>query len=72
MNIVAIVVTYNRKKLLKECLESLLDQTIKLDRIIVIDNNSSDNTFEYLEENGMLKNKAKASGHFIARKDPRG
>lgn len=58
MNIVAIVVTYNRKKLLKECLESLLDQTIKLDRIIVIDNNSSDNTFEYLEENGMLKNKA--------------
>lgn len=58
MNIVAIVVTYNRKKLLKECLESLLEQTLKLDKIIIIDNNSTDNTFEYLKEKGILENKS--------------
>lgn len=57
MNIVAVVVTYNRKILLKECLESLLQQTIKLNKIIVIDNNSSDNTFEYLKEENILDNK---------------
>lgn len=57
MDIVAVVVTYNRKKLLKECLESLLEQTIKLDKIIVIDNNSNDNTFEYLKEQDILKNR---------------
>lgn len=47
--IAAIVVTYNRKQLLLENINALLNQTIK-DRItiIVIDNNSTDETYECL------------------------
>lgn len=56
MNIVAVVVTYNRKILLKECLESLLKQTMKLKKIIIIDNNSTDNTYEYLKQEGIFDN----------------
>lgn len=44
----AVVVTYNRKALLKECLSSLLSQTIPPDRIIVVDNASTDGTREFL------------------------
>lgn len=57
MNICAVVVTYNRKELLLECIESLLNQSYKLDKIIIIDNNSTDNTHEYLLENRILQNK---------------
>jgi GT2 family glycosyltransferase len=46
--IAAVVVTYNRKNLLKECLTSLINQSFKLDLIIVIDNNSSDGTAEMI------------------------
>jgi GT2 family glycosyltransferase len=42
--IAAVIVTFNRKKLLKECLKSLLNQTIMPDEIIVIDNASTDGT----------------------------
>lgn len=48
-NIIAIVVTYNRLELLKECLESLLKQGNILDKIIIVNNASIDNTKEYLE-----------------------
>ena len=40
----AVVVTYNRKNLLLECLEALLKQTRPPDEIIVIDNASIDGT----------------------------
>lgn len=45
--VAAIVVTYNRKKLLKECIKSLLEQTAKPD-IYIIDNNSTDGTVNYI------------------------
>lgn len=51
MKINAVVVTYNRKDLLKECMDSLLNQTYKVDNIIVIDNNSTDGTGDYFVEN---------------------
>jgi len=54
--IAAVVVTYNRKHLLKECLDALLSQTRPLDSIIVIDNASTDGTPEFLKENGYLDN----------------
>ena len=54
--IVAIVVTYNRKKLLPECLNSLLCQTIPLDKIIIIDNSSTDGTNELLRQKDYLSN----------------
>lgn len=46
---VAVVVTYNRKKLLAECLEALLSQSAPCD-LLIVDNASTDDTREYLEE----------------------
>jgi GT2 family glycosyltransferase len=48
--IAAIVVTYNRKDLLRECLNSLLNQTRIPDSIIIMDNASTDGTKEMLEK----------------------
>lgn len=42
--ICAIVVTYNRKILLKQSLQALLDQTVTDFDILVVDNASTDNT----------------------------
>ena len=47
--ICAVVVTYNRKTLLEECMTALLSQTKHLDEIIVIDNASSDGTDELMK-----------------------
>jgi GT2 family glycosyltransferase len=48
--IAVVVVTYNRKDLLSECLTSLIHQTKKIDQIFVVDNNSNDGTKEFLRE----------------------
>ena len=50
----AVVVTYNRKVLLAECLDALLAQICPLSRIFVVDNASSDGTEQYLKEKGYL------------------
>lgn len=50
IKIAAVVVTYNRLGLLKECIDSLRGQTRKLDEIIVVNNDSKDGTKEWLEE----------------------
>ena len=54
-----VVVTYNRLSLLKECLEALLNQEYLLNKIYVINNNSTDGTKEYLkhfsEKNSVIK-----------------
>ena len=52
--IAAVVVTFNRKTLLCECLDGLLCQTSRVDRIIIIDNASADGTHELLAEMGYL------------------
>ncbi|MEM4500465.1 MAG: glycosyltransferase [Candidatus Woesearchaeota archaeon] len=52
--ICAIVVTFNRKDLLQKCLKSLMMQTIELDAIFIIDNASTDGTFEALKDAGYL------------------
>jgi GT2 family glycosyltransferase len=52
----AVVVTYNRKNLLLECLEALLKQTRPIDAMYIIDNFSSDGTPEALKENGYIIN----------------
>src|SRR4051812_18012026 len=44
----AVVVTFNRKKLLVECLRGLLAQTRPLDHLIVINNASTDGTADML------------------------
>jgi len=45
-----IVVTYNRKTLLTECLDALQNQTYPVHKIIIIDNASTDGTKEVVEE----------------------
>ena len=52
--IAAVVVTYNRKHLLVECLAALLKQTHRLDRIYVIDQAGTDGTREFLQDAGFL------------------
>lgn len=49
-NIVAVVVTYNRKELLKECLQALIKQEYKNLKILVVDNNSNDGTKEFITD----------------------
>ncbi|RMH46881.1 MAG: glycosyltransferase [Gammaproteobacteria bacterium] len=50
MSICAVVVTFNRKECLARCLEALIRQDRPLNRIIVIDNASTDGTHEMLQE----------------------
>ncbi len=49
MKIGTVIVTYNRKELLKECINCVLSQTVKIDTVIVVNNNSDDGTREYLD-----------------------
>lgn len=50
----AVVVTYNRKELLAECLNALCSQTKQLDAIYIVDNFSNDGTPEMLLQNGYI------------------
>jgi len=52
LRVCAVVVTYNRKDLLVECLEALRRQTGPLDAIYIIDNASTDGTPELLRSRG--------------------
>ena len=45
-----VVVTYNRKNLLKLCIDKLLEQSYAINKIIIVDNASNDGTREYLHE----------------------
>ena len=54
--IIAIIVTYNRVNLLKECIEALVNQNYHCD-ILVVNNNSSDGTREFLDETKNLYTK---------------
>lgn len=45
----AIIVTYNGMEWIEECIQSLLDSTLKTS-IIVVDNNSCDNTVSFIKE----------------------
>ncbi|NYR08865.1 glycosyltransferase family 2 protein [Psychrobacter sp. BI730] len=52
--ICAVVVTFNRKVLLKNTLDQLVSQTENIDKIFLIDNASSDDTKFMLESEGFL------------------
>jgi len=52
--VAAVVVTYNRKQLLGECVGSLLGQSHPLDALYIVDNASTDGTYEYLLDRGLL------------------
>jgi len=48
--ITVLVVTYNRKELLRNCLAALLAQTAKVEHLVIVDNASTDGTAEWLRE----------------------
>lgn len=48
-NIYAVIVTYNRLALLKECVEAVSRQSCGLRSIVIVDNCSTDGTKEYLD-----------------------
>jgi GT2 family glycosyltransferase len=54
--VAAVIVTYNRKQLLCECLDALLAQTLPLSRIVLVDNASTDGTADLLAQKGYLEN----------------
>lgn len=52
-----VLVTYNRLELLKQLLASLNSQTKKYDRLIVVNNSSTDGTLEWLESQKQVNSK---------------
>ena len=48
--VMAVVVTYNRKELLKESIKALLEQDYNNCHILIVDNASTDGTKEFIEE----------------------
>ncbi len=48
----AVVVTHNRKETLTECMDAILAQTIPIERLILVDNDSTDGTRSFLREKG--------------------
>ena len=49
MKLGVVIVTYNRLVLLQECVEACIKQEEKFDKILIINNASTDGTTEYLE-----------------------
>lgn len=54
--ICAVVVTYNRKELLLNCLQALQAQSYPLAHIVVVNNASTDGTVDFLRTKGWLDN----------------
>lgn len=54
---VAVIVTYNRKKLLVETIAAILEQSLPPYKLVVIDNHSADGTKELLKELNYLEDK---------------
>jgi len=53
VRVTAVVVTFNRKDLLLECLDALARQTCPLARVLLVDNASTDGTREAVERAGL-------------------
>ena len=49
MKLGVVIVTYNRIKLLKECINACMQQTYKFSSIIIVNNCSTDGTSDYLQ-----------------------
>jgi len=59
--IAAVVVTFNKKELLVNAIQGILDQEMLPDLLLIIDNDSTDGTYDVLLEKGWIKaiNKSK-------------
>src|SRR5581483_8184095 len=49
MSVCAVICTYNKRELLLECLDALTAQTRPLERVIIVDNASTDGTLDAVE-----------------------
>ena len=54
INLAVVVVTYNRKDLLVRCLRGVYSQTLPPKTVYIVDNASTDGTYENLQENNLL------------------
>ena len=54
LDVCAIIVPYNRKELLYRCIEAVLSQDYPVKSIYIIDNASTDNTFDFLKEKRLV------------------
>ena len=50
-SVIVVVVTYNRKFLLLECLQAIQAQTYSVSKVVVVDNASTDGTEEFILQN---------------------
>lgn len=57
LKVACVIVTYNRRELLSRCLEAVLKQSYPVTSIYIIDNASTDGTFEYLVEKHLVSKK---------------
>lgn len=60
-NVCSIIVTYNRKELLARCVRAVFEQTYAPEALIIVDNASTDATFGYLAESGLVKGEEPAA-----------
>jgi len=60
--VAALIVTFNRKELLKKTIDSILNQTLKVDKLFIVNNASTDGTDKFLIE---IKNKYNNLIHVI-------
>jgi rhamnopyranosyl-N-acetylglucosaminyl-diphospho-decaprenol beta-1,3/1,4-galactofuranosyltransferase len=73
VKIAAVIVTHNRKALLKRCVKAVRNQSVSLDLIIVVNNGSADGTAEWLAEEPGLHvihqvNLGSAGGQYVGMK----
>lgn len=64
-SIAAVIVTYNRKSLLLEAVQSLINQSYPIKKIIVVDNHSTDESEEFINQNLNDSDKAFVEYHFL-------
>ncbi len=66
--VIAVVVTYNRQALLSECIAALRKQSRPLDAILIVNNGSTDNTEQWLQQQSdiffVTQNNVGSSGGF--------
>jgi GT2 family glycosyltransferase len=51
MGVSVVIPNYNGAKYLKACLDSLMEQSLKADEIIIVDNDSKDSSIQYIIDN---------------------
>jgi GT2 family glycosyltransferase len=51
MGVSVVIPNYNGEKYLKACLDSLMEQSLKAEEIIIVDNDSKDSSVQYIKDN---------------------